>query len=100
MLLQKKLGPVLLRQLRATAVLPGCDLQQVVGSVLEPLLIHKMNLLKGRYELIVPALDSHPIAADLGLTVDDGKIDVMMGVRLELAFDMCPGHILWPPQVT
>ncbi len=100
MMLHKKLGLVFLRQLRATAAASGCDLQQVVGSALEPLVIHKMNLLKGRYELIVPALDSHPIAADLGLTVEAGKIDVMMGVKLELAFDMGPGHILWPPQVT
>ena len=100
MLLHKKLDLVFLRQLRATAAPSGCDLQQVIGSALEPLVIHKMNLLKGRYELIVPALDSHPIAADLGLTVEAGKIDVMMGVKLELAFDMCRGHILWPPQVT
>jgi hypothetical protein len=55
--------------------------------------------LKGRYELLLPPLDSHPIAADLGLQVIDGKVDVTMGVKIDLAFEQGPGRVLWPPQI-
>ena len=96
MMLHKKLGLVFLRQFRATAATSGYDLQSVVGSSLEPLVINSMCLLKGRYELILPPLDSHPIAADMGFITIDGKIDIMMGVRMKLAFDMCAGQTLWP----
>ncbi len=99
LMLSKRLGLVFLRQLRATGATSGYDLQHVIGSSLDPLVIKSLHLLKGRYELTLPPLDSHPIAADLGLSVVDGKVDVMMGVKMDLAFDMCAGQVLWPPQI-
>lgn len=98
MLRSQRLDLVFLRQMRATATASGCDLQNIIASTEEPVKVKSVRLLPGRYELLLPSLDSHPIAADLGLQAVDGKVDVTLGVRLELAFVQAPGRILWPPQ--
>jgi hypothetical protein len=95
----KRLDLVFLRQLRATAAASGCDLQQIVGSSEDPLELKSLHLLTGRYELLLPPLDSHPIAADLGLQVIDDRVDVTLGFKIDLAFEQTPGRVLWPPQV-
>jgi hypothetical protein len=98
-LFSRKLELVYLRQMRALRGGRGCDLQTVTTACEDPLEIKRLRMLKGRYELSLPALDSHPMAADLGLKVNAGnKVDVMMAVEIDLAFTLQPGKTLWPPQ--
>jgi uncharacterized protein with NAD-binding domain and iron-sulfur cluster len=99
MFLNKRLDMVFLRQFRATAEAAGCDYQSVVSGPQDPVQLKSLNLLKGRYALELPSLDSHPIAADLGLQVVDGCVDVTIAAKIGCAFTQAPGHTLWPPQV-
>ena len=98
LLLKRRLGMVFLREFRATATAAGSDGQSVVVSAQDPLELKALRLLAGRYALELPALDSHPIAADLGLQMVDGRVDVAMAVKIDLAFTQGPGRTIWPPQ--
>lgn len=98
MFIHKRLEMVFLRQFRATAGASGCDFMRVVSAPQDPVSLKSLCLLKGRYALELPPLESHPIAADLGLNVVDGRVDVAIAAKIELAFTQAPGHTLWPPQ--
>jgi hypothetical protein len=99
MFVHKRLDMVFLRQLRAAGAASGCDYQSVVSGPQYPVQLKSLRLLKGRHALELPLLDSHPIAADLGLEVVDGCVDVTIAAKIGCAFTQAPGHILWPPQV-
>ena len=90
---------VFLRQIRALGGGAGSDLQAIVGTVYDPVKVKCLRLLKGRYELTLPSLDSHPIATDFGLALKDGRADVLMGIEIDLGFVLQPGENLWPSQV-
>jgi hypothetical protein len=96
LLLTKQMHLVFLRQMRALGGGAASDLQAIVGGLYDPVKVKCLRLLKGRYELILPALDSHPIADDLGLALTDGKADILMGIEVDLGFTLQPGENLWP----
>jgi hypothetical protein len=99
-LLSNRLDLVYQRQIRALGGGNGCDLQAVTTASEDPLEFKGFQLLRGRYALTLPALDSHPIAADLGLQTDvAGNVDVVLAARIKLAFTLCAGVTLWPPQI-
>ena len=83
----------------ATGAAAGCDYQSVVSGPQDPVQLKSLRMLKGRYALELPPLDSHPIATDLGLKVVDGCVDVTIAAKIGCAFTQAPGHTLWPPQV-
>jgi uncharacterized protein with NAD-binding domain and iron-sulfur cluster len=98
MFVNKRLDMVFLRQFRAAGAASGCDYQSVVCAPQDPVQLKSLCLLGGRYALELPPLESHPIAEDLGLTVIDGRVDVVAAVSIDLAFTQAPGWTLWPPQ--
>jgi hypothetical protein len=99
-LLTRRIDLVYLRQMRALCGGAGCDMQMVTTAREDPLEINGLRLLRGRYELTLPPLDSHPIAADLGLSVRNGnKVDVLIGAEIDLAFTLSAATSLWPPQI-
>jgi hypothetical protein len=95
-LTKKRLDLVYLREIRALAGSKGCDIQAVTTASEDPLELNALRLLRGRYELQLPPLASHPIAADLGLTLGpDNTVDVMIGLEIDLAFTLSTGKNLW-----
>jgi uncharacterized protein with NAD-binding domain and iron-sulfur cluster len=98
-LLRQRIDLVYLRQMRALCGGDGCDLQMVTTAREDPLEIKALHALPGRYELTLPPLASHPIAADLGLTLGAGNtVEVTMAARIDLAFTLSAASSLWPPQ--
>jgi hypothetical protein len=86
---------VFLKQIRDAEQGELAALQQVVearSSVL-PGSSLRWRRLRGRYELSINELDSHPLAADLGLS---SKYDISLAVAAEFGFRMEPGVIRWP----
>ena len=95
-LMNKRLDLVYLREIRALAGGRGCDIQSVTTASEHPLELECLRLLRGRYALQLPPLDSHPIAADLGLKLQAGNsVDVMLGLEIDLAFTLGSGKNLW-----
>lgn len=98
-MLGQRIDLVFLREFRALAGGGGSNLQAVTSASQSPFELKSLRVLPGVYELTLPPLDSHPIAADLGLKVRDGnKVDVLLGAEFDFSFTLTPARTLWPPQ--
>jgi len=97
MLRAGRLPLVFLRQFRALAGGDGADLQQIAAAEAAPFVVHSLNLL-GPHELTIFPFESHPIAEELGLPVDQhGKIPLPICLELEIEFGIEPGRVVWQP---
>jgi hypothetical protein len=89
---------VFLRELRAAGGGAGSDYQAIMSATQNDMSMKSVNLLPGEYWLTLPPLDSHPITADFGFTVQQGnQVEISMGIRYQLGFTLQPGKPLWPP---
>jgi hypothetical protein len=82
-----------LRQFRAAEDGTLAALQQIMEV---PAKVHPGatgSLLPRRYQLTAHPLDSHPLAADLGLV---GTLDVELAWRVLMDFTVEPGTVIWP----
>jgi hypothetical protein len=77
-------------KLTLTAPASGADRDAKIEQLL---LVGLDHYFANRYELSINELDSHPLAADLGLS---SKYDISLAVAAEFGFRMEPGVIRWP----
>lgn len=87
---------VFLKQFRDIANTSKAAYQAIVKAPATLTAFHGGGLLHGQYKLNIQQLESHPLAADLGLTAgDDGKYSPIAGAWLKIDFPMQEGVELW-----
>lgn len=87
-----------LRQIRALQGGGAADLLRVVKADVHPFNVSSMPRILPPHELTLTALDSHPIAKELGLTPGaNGRFDVPLAIEVVIDnFRLLPGQVLGP----
>lgn len=95
-LCSEQIKTVFLKQFRGVSGSKSVSYQAIVEASHHDLDMTSIKLLNRAYELTLPSLASHPIAADLGLTVsDETKVDVLAAAVIEMSFVLGQGRVLW-----
>jgi acetoacetate decarboxylase len=91
LLLSGKLPMVFLREIRAVGGGTDCDIRQLIGAVADPFDIRWQTIrpILTPHRLVLPAVASHPIAADLGLGAS--PVHIPFGLEFDLSFVVNPG---------
>lgn len=88
---------VFLREFRATAGSRDADFQEIVGARADLDAPFDLGHLSFSYQLTLATAASHPIASDLGLTIDgNNRVDVLAAIRFSAPATFSAGRRLGP----
>lgn len=86
---------VFLKQFRDAVDTKLASYQAIIEAPITVKKFHRGGFVRGKYALTINHLDSHPVGKKLGLHVEDGAIQSIIGIWMEVDFSLGAGKVIW-----